>query len=96
MEDVASSVESVGFLGDGGQINGVTIVGQSLVINVYRRDALGNFSFINQTISIPSCTRVGFDNSYSGMTTADAIEISGLVGLVLITAWAIKSLRRGF
>lgn len=42
----------------------------------------------------PSCDRLGFDNSYTGLTVSDSVDLSMMVLLVLITAWSMKVLRR--
>jgi hypothetical protein len=62
--------------------------------------AIITFTQPDQTTStisytIPECQKEGFINSYSGLTTDDANEISFLIIAALAAVWAVKILRRG-
>ena len=41
------------------------------------------------------CNRIGFDNSYTGITPTESQELGWMVALVLFAAWGIKAMRKG-
>ncbi len=56
---------------------------------------LADGSSSSVVLTFPACFQLGFQNSYSGISLADSIELSGLCLLILATAYSIKILRRG-
>ncbi len=46
------------------------------------------------TFRPPNCDTLGYDNSYTGISTTDAIELGSMFTAVLVIAWTIKIIRR--
>jgi len=90
LEAVSASIGSNYFIGDGYVVIDTTISGSN--INVTARKELINQTY---TITPPSCTKLGFDNSYSGLSPVDALEIGALCTLVMASAFYFKVLKRG-
>lgn len=90
LDEVASQLQSKS-VGDWGFITDVTVSDPNLLINYSLRNQI-----FTATITPPTCTKYGFQNSYTGVTTADAVEISGMVLLVLATVFSVKVIKRGF
>lgn len=76
-----------------GVIQSVSGTGSPLSISyVYQsNNALktGTFNY-----SLATCTKLGFDNSFSGLTAVDSTLIGSSVVSVLIAAWAMKVVKR--
>ena len=91
LQQVSDSIQSEVFLEDGSQIISTSI---SLPDNITVTKTL-NGVVSNFIVTPPNCIEIGFDNSYTGITTTEAIELGTSVSLVLLSVWAIKILRRG-
>lgn len=89
-QQVADSIHSAFFLEGFGVIQSVSGASSSLTINYLTSSGnLSNFSY-----SLVSCEKMGFDNSFSGLTRDDSLALSsGMIG-VLVAAWVIKIVRR--
>ena len=86
---VASSMKSDFFIGGGYVLTDAVV--NLTDIDITAKSGINVFTY---TVTPPICTKLGFDNSYTGITTADAVELGSQVSLVLIIAWGIKILRR--
>jgi len=89
LDEVAQAVKSQVFTGDGSIIVDAVVNASSVDITT---QLLTNFTVYS--ITPPACTKLGFDSSYTGITTADAVYYGSAVSLVLIIAWGIKIIRR--
>jgi hypothetical protein len=93
IQDVANSIQSEPFIGSSilvsATVNGISI---DLVLETPKQT--NGINVTTHTIYPPECTQLGFNNSYSGLTTVDALELSGLALLVFVVAWGGKMLRR--
>jgi len=89
LDEVAQAVKSQVFTGDGSIITGAAVNGLSIDISTQLINKITVYS-----ITPPACTKLGFDSSYTGITTADAVYYGSAVSLVLIIAWGIKIIRR--
>ncbi|MBE8233020.1 MAG: hypothetical protein HAW67_04735, partial [Endozoicomonadaceae bacterium] len=91
LTEIAESIKSSPFIIQNEVIEDVVIVGTSL-------DKL-RIKFVsatpNITITPPDCTQLGFNQTYLGISFADSQELSWLIAGVLISAFAIKVLKRG-
>ena len=92
VQQVADSVHSSFFLEGFGVIQSVNAAGGGLTIN-YLDTNLNQASF---SYSLASCEKLGFDNSFLGLTVQDSLAIGSAVAGVLIVAWSIKIVRRVF
>lgn len=92
ISDVVDSIKSDVLIEDFGIVQNAfsTPAGKINVSYLDTSSVLRSFVF-----TPPECTILGFDNTYTGMSTDDAIEIGSLVTLALILAYSIKILRRG-
>jgi hypothetical protein len=89
-QQVADSIHSSFFLEGFGVIQSVSGGGSSLTVNYLNLSGnLSSFSY-----SLVSCEKMGFDNSFSGLTKEDTLLLSGSMIAVLVSAWAIKIVRR--
>jgi hypothetical protein len=89
---VSDSVHSSFFLEGFGVIQSVSAGGFGLNVNYLNSSGnLMSFSY-----PLATCEKLGFDNSFTGLTVDDSIQISSAVVGVLIAAWGIKILRRVF
>lgn len=89
-QQVADSIHSSFFLEGFGVVQSVSGFGSSLTVNYLTSS--GNLqSFV---YSIATCEKLGFDNSFSGLTRDDSITLSASMVGVLISAWVIKIIRR--
>lgn len=52
----------------------------------------GSINVVN--ITLPTCDRPGFDNSYTGIGVDDAVELGGMILLALTIAYCSKIIRR--
>ncbi|MDD5215381.1 MAG: hypothetical protein PHQ03_07595 [Methylococcales bacterium] len=92
VEQVADSIHSAFFLDGFGVIQSVSSFGSGVTVNYLNSN--GNLqSFV---YPLATCEKLGFDNSFTGLTVDDSIQISSAVVGVLIAAWCIKILRRVF
>jgi hypothetical protein len=91
VQQVAASLHSSFFLEDFGVIQSVSSLGNGgLTVNYL--NANGNLQ--NFFYPLATCEKLGFDNTFSGLTKNDSLVLSsGMVG-VLVVAWAIKISRR--
>ena len=76
-----------------GVIQSVTGSDSNLLIS-YLYQSSNGLSVGSFNYSLASCTKLGFDNSFSGLTAADSTLIAGAVVSVLISAWVAKVVRR--
>lgn len=89
-QQVADSIHSAFFLEGFGVIQSVSGFGSGATVNYL--NSSGNLqSFV---YPIATCQKLGFDNSFSGLTKDDSIALSGAMVGVLLAAWAIKISRR--
>lgn len=90
VEQVATSIHSSFFLDGFGVIQSVTYSGSTLTVNYLNSSSsLSNFSY-----QLTTCEKLGFDNSFSGLSSSDSTLIGSSVVSVLIAAWAIKIVKR--
>ena len=89
--DVRDSIESQMIIPGRGIVQSTSNNGGVITVN-YLDDSnlLQSFDF-----TPPVCSQVGFDNSFTGISTVDAVEIGGLVSLALILAFSVKIVKRG-
>lgn len=92
VEQVAASVHSSFFLEGFGVIQSVNASDSVLTID-YLDSNLNQASF---SYSLATCEKLGFDNSFLGLTKEDSVSIGSAVAGVLILAWTIKIVRRVF
>lgn len=89
VDQVAASVHST-FDFPLGVMQSVVPSGSSLTITYLDANAnLSNFSY-----PLATCQKLGFDNSFSGLTKDDSVVLGSALAAVLISAWAIKIIRR--
>lgn len=90
VQQVADSIHSAFFLDGFGVIQSVSSFGSSVTVNYL--NSSGNLQ--NFVYQLATCEKLGFDNTFSGLTRDDSLALSsGMVG-VLVSAWAIKIVRR--
>lgn len=89
LQEVADSIQSSPDIGAGYMVSSAVVSGSNVAVTA-------NFgaSVANYTVSPPTCSQVGFNNSYSGLTVADSLELWGLALLVMATAFSIKVIKR--
>ena len=76
-----------------GVVQSVTSSGSVLTVNfIYLSGIQTKTGSFNYTLA--SCTKLGFDSSFSGLTAADSTLIAGSIVSVLIAAWVAKVVRR--
>ena len=92
VEQAATSVHSSFFLEGFGVIQSVNASGSVLTIN-YLNSNLNQASF---SYPLATCEKLGFDNSFFGLTKEDSVALGSAVIGVLIVAWSIKVVRRVF
>jgi hypothetical protein len=92
VQQVADSVHSSFFLEGFGVIQSVNASGSGLTID-YLDANLNQASF---SYPLATCEKLGFDNSFLGLTAQDSFSIGSAVAGVLIVAWSIKIVRRVF
>jgi len=90
LDSVASSIASNVFMGDGYVVLSATA--NTSTIDIIAKHQNTNYSY---TITPPECTKLGFDNSYTGYDMADAAVLSGYGLLILVAAFAARTARRG-
>lgn len=88
---VSNSLSSNYFIGDGQVLESVSILNANQLLATYKRQAIT----YDYTITVPDCTREGFDNSFFGVTIQDSIDVTWIAAGALLAVWAIKNLRRG-
>lgn len=86
---VADVVRSNQIMGDGSIINTVVVNVNGTDLDI-TTDLPKSF-----TITPPDCTQLGFNKTWLGISFADSQELSWLIAFVLISAFAIKVLKRG-
>lgn len=89
-QQVADSIHSAFFLEGFGVIQSVSGIDGGITVNYL------NFSGNLLSFSYPlvSCEKMGFDNTFSGLTKEDTLFLSTSMVGILIAAWAIKIVRR--
>jgi len=88
IDEVAQNIASAPLV-SGGIIQSATVSGQSISIDyIYQQK---NYTAL---VTPPDCTELGFNSSFTGISTADAVELSGLCVLALALAFGVKILRR--
>lgn len=89
-EQVAASLHSSFFLEGFGVIQSVSSVGSVLSVNYLTSSStIQNFSY-----PLATCEKLGYDNSFTGLTKDDSLFIAQSMVGVLLAAWAIKIIRR--
>jgi hypothetical protein len=90
--EVANAVHS-SFLLPFGVIQSVDANGSNLSVSYLYQSSSGlvSSSFI---YPLATCEKLGFDNSFSGLTQIDSVAIGSAVVSVLIAAWSIKIIKR--
>lgn len=88
---VANSIGSHFFIGDGQVLQSVSVLNADQLSLSFLRES----STHQYVITSPDCTREGFDNSFFGVSTSDAVQVTWLSIIVIIIAWSIKNLKRG-
>ncbi len=89
-QQVADSIHSSFFLEGFGVVQSVSGFGSSLTVNYLTSSGnLSSFSY-----SLVSCEKLGFDNSFSGLSKEDSLALSASMVGVLVAAWCIKIVRR--
>jgi len=88
LDDVALNIVS-NPVNDFGIVSSATVVDQTIDINYSVKNQ--NYSII---VTPPDCSKLGFNNSYTGLSTADSLEISAGITLILVTAFCLKVLKR--
>lgn len=91
IDDVASSILSASIQGDGAFVDSVTTYTSSIDINMVNRNQAWTYTY-----NPPSCSQLGFDNSFFGVTALDSVELAWMCSAVLIATWAVKTIRRAF
>jgi len=91
LDSVANSLGSNFFIGDGQVLQSVTILNADQLSLSFLKEAVTN----TYTITVPDCPRLGFDNSFFGVSMQDSVDVTWLSAGILIAAWAIKTMRRG-
>ena len=88
--EVAASVHSSFFIDGFGIVQSVYSNGSVLTVNYLTpSNTLSSFNY-----SLASCQHLGHDQSFTGLTKEDSVDISSAMIGVLISAWAIKIIRR--
>lgn len=88
-QQVAASIQS-SFTLPFGVIQSVIPSGSSLTISYLDGSKkLGTISY-----PLATCEKLGFDNNFSGLSAKDSLFLAETMVGVLITAWAIKIVRR--
>jgi len=87
---VASQYYSKSTLGDGWVIDSATI----LNADSFNVSAISNNKIWSFTVTPPNCEKLGFDNSFTGLDTTDALHLSALCVSLLVTAFCMKVLKR--
>jgi len=89
LQEIADSVQSTVFFGDGYVVDNATVSAETIII-----DAVKMSTHYFYTVTPPACSDIGFNNSYSGLTVTDSLELWGLSLLVMATAFAAKVIKR--
>lgn len=78
-----------------GVIQSVTPNGSTLSISyLHQNQNQTELSSSTFNYSLATCDKLGFDNSFSGLTKKDSVDISAAIVAVLIAAYAAKIVRR--
>ena len=88
---VKRAIQSNVTLDQFGLIQDVTELSPNLLSISYQ---LPDLTYSSLTYQVPVCGQAGFDNSYSGLTMDDSIELSGMILLVLAIAFGFRTLKR--
>jgi len=91
LSQVVSSIQSTPMLGDGYILTNAVASLNDVLITAQKELITANYTF-----TPPICSKLGFDNSYSGLTTVDSLELWALGSVAMAAAYASKLLRRGF
>lgn len=91
IESVIASFQSRVILDGFGLIQEINQISPG-VLSVDYQIADGSINTV--TIELQTCERPGFDNSFTGISVEDAVELSGLILVVLAAAYSFKLLRR--
>lgn len=85
LQDVADTIYSQVFLGNGDAINSASVQGTSIQIAASNQQG----SYI-VTTTPPSCETLGFNNSYFGVDPVTAAQLGFACGLAILSVWAVK------
>jgi hypothetical protein len=87
---VSISIGSNFFIGGGQVLTSVSVLNSDqLSISTQSPDGTNAY-----TITVPDCTREGFDNTYFGVSVSDAYDMWMMSAVVLATVYYIKILKR--
>jgi len=89
---VNDSVSSSVFIGDGTILTSTQILNADQISLTY---SAANKSYTS-VVGFPDCTSLGFDNSYTGVSISDAVEVSSLVILMFVIAFKYRMMKRVF
>ncbi len=88
---VKRSIRSEMVIPDFGIVQTVSSVVKTITVDYLKPDGTtSSYSF-----TPPICQQLGYDNSFTGLTTNDSVEIGGYIVLALVIAYSVKILRRG-
>jgi len=90
LQNVADSIQSNLFIGDGFVITNVQVLNATDIQITSTLRNMDNF----YTVTPPDCTSLGFDNSYTGITTSDAVFYGSEIAAVFVLAFTIKVIKR--
>lgn len=93
LSEVASSVQSE-FVLPFGVIQSVSLFSESSLSISYLHSVNGSVLQDSLIYPVASCEKLGFNNSFSGLTSEDSSFIGSTVAGVLLAAWSIKILKR--
>lgn len=89
INQVADSLRSNVFTDDGSFITSVIVTDQSLQISTLNNNKSYSYTFI------PSdCYSLGYDNSFTGISTSDSVELGGFVLIAFVSAYVFKLVKR--
>jgi len=89
ISDVKDQILSDPLIGDGWVVVSATTTTTSINVTAQKQNTTRTY-----TLSPPECTALGFQNSYSGLTLDDSVELSGLALVFLAVCFVGKQLRR--
>jgi len=89
INDVASSISSNFFIGDGQVVTGTAVSGSSIIVSAQSKNQTYNY-----TVTPPDCDSLGYDNTFFGVTVPDVMELWAGTTLLLVTVYVIKILKR--
>lgn len=89
--EVIDSILSEMIIPEYGQVTSATNNLGDITVNYIDSNTGINSTFV---FNPPNCQTLGFDNSFTGITPVEAVELSWLVVTALIAAYAVVILRK--